>query len=257
MNFSFLDNVLWAAAFVANTALLLVLLRKERWREFPVFTTWIAFQVVLSIALFLIYRQGSERLYYVVYWTSVVFDFVLQIAVVFEMARIVLRPTGTWLRDARSRFLLFGSLGALLAAGIAFAVHPSAYGSLDAWEIRGNLFTSMCICELFLVMMMSANRLGLHWDHHVMGLGRGLSVWASISFCVDALQGLLGRAPVFKLLDQARDIAWLGAAVYWCVIFWKPQAERLPLSPAMQKYLIDLHARVRYDLKKVESSTNR
>ena|SRR5215469_4701046 len=256
MNFSFLDNVLWAAAFVANVALLLVLVRKERWREFPVFTSWIMFQVLLNFALFSIYRYGSARLYEIVYWSSVVLDFALQIGVVFEMARIVLRPTGTWLRDARSRFLLFGSLGALLAAGIAFVVHPSAYGSLDAWEIRGNLFTSMCICELFLVMMMSANRLGLQWNHHVMGLSRGLTAWAMVSFCVDALQGLLGRAPVFTMLDQTRNIAWIGAVIYWSVIFWKPQAERLPLSPAMQKYLIELHARVQYDLDKVQSSTN-
>jgi len=257
MNFSFLDNLLWAAGFAANAALLLVLVRKERWREFPVFTSWIAFEVLLTFALFAIYRYGSARLYAVVYWSAVVLDFSLQIGVVLEMARIVLRPTGTWLRDARSRFVLFGSLGALLAAGVAFTIHPSAYGSLDAWEIRGNLFTSMCICELFLAMMMSANRLGLQWGQHVMGLGRGLTVWAIVSFCVDALQGLLGRVTFFNMLDQTRNIAWIGAVVYWAVIFWRPEVERLPLSPEMQKYLIDLHTRVRYDLDRVRSSTNR
>jgi hypothetical protein len=257
MNFSFLDNVLWAAAFIANAALLLVLVRKERWREFHVFTSWIIFQVLQNFALFSIYRYGSALAYAIVYWSGAVLDFALQIAVVFEIARIVLRPTGTWLRDARSRFLLFGSLGALLAACVAFVVHPSAYGSLDAWEIRGNLFTSTCICELFLVMMMSANRLGLQWNNHVMGLGRGLTAWAMVSFCVDALQGLLGRSSFFNILDETRTIAWIGAVVYWFVIFRKPQAERLPLSPAMQQYLIELHVRVQYDVDKVQSSTNR
>jgi hypothetical protein len=38
------------------------------------------------------------------------------------------------------------------------------------------------ICELFLVMMMSANRLGLQWNNHVMGLGRGLTAWAMVPF---------------------------------------------------------------------------
>ena len=257
MNFSFLDNLLWAAAFIANAALLLVLLRKERWREFPVFTSWIAFLVLLNFALFAIYRYGSARLYADVYFSSVVLDFALQIGVVFEMARVVLRPTGTWLRDARSRFVLFGSVGALLAVGVAFTIHPSAPRSFDAWEIRGNLFTSMCICELFLAMMLSANRLGLQWGQHVMGLGRGLTAWAMVSFCVDASHGLLGRMRFFSLLEQARNIAWIGAVVYWAVIFWRPEVERLPLSPEMQKYLIDLHTRVRYDLDRVRSSTNR
>jgi hypothetical protein len=254
MNLTTLDNILWAAGFIVNAALLLVLIWKERWREFPVFTSWMAFDVLLTIALFGIYREGLSRLYGEVYWLSAIVDFLLQIGVVLEMARIVLRPTGTWLRDARTRFLLIGSLGALLAAAVAFAIQPATPTSLDAWEVRGNLFTSMIVCELFLAMMMSANRLGLHWGNHVMGLSRGLTVWAMVAFSVDALHGVFGATGTFNMLERVRSIVWIGAVGYWAVVFWRPQTERLPLSPEMRKYLIDLHARVRYDLDKVGSS---
>jgi hypothetical protein len=254
MNLSTLDNALWAAGFAANVALVLVLVWKKRWREFPVFNAWMAFDALLTIALFGIYRKGSSRLYAEVYWLSAILDFLLQIGVVLEMARIVLRPTGTWLRDARTRFVVFGSLGALLAAAVACLIHPAAPTSLDAWEVRGNLFTSMIVCELFLAMMMSANRLGLRWSNHVMGLGRGLTAWAMVGFSVEALHGLLGSERAMSTLEDVRNIVWIGAVVYWAVVFWRPQTERLPLSPEMRKYLIDLHARVRYDLDKVRSS---
>ena len=256
MNLTTLDNALWAAGFAANVALVLVLVRKKRWREFPVFTTWMTFDVLLTIALFGIYRQGSSRLYAEVYWFSAIADFLLQIGVVFEMARIVLRPTGTWLRDARTRFAVFGSLGALLAAAVAFLIHPAAPTSLDAWEMRGNLFASIIVCELFLAMMMSANRLGLQWGNHVMGLGRGLTAWAMVSFSVDALHGLLDNERVLNTLDHVQSIVWIGAVVYWAIVFRLPEPERLPLSPEMRKYLIDLHHRVQYDLDKVRSSPN-
>lgn len=251
MNFSLFDNVLWAASFVGNAALLFILVYRRRWREFPVFVSWTVFNVLLTVVLFVIYRFGTPRLYTVVYWGSVLLDFALQIGVVLEITGIVLRPTGTWLRDARARFLFFGLLGALLAACVAFLIHPSAPTSLDAWEVRGNLFTSMMICELFLVMMMSANRLGLQWSNHVMGLGRGLTAWAMVAFCVDALHGLLGSERAFSTLEHVRIVVWIVAVVYWSVIFCFPETARLPLSPEMRKYLIDLHARVRYDLDKV------
>lgn len=253
MDFTLLDNVLWAASLIGNAALLFVLIYRKRWREFPVFSGWIAFDVTLEVLMLVVYRHGSAHLYSAIYWISVAVDFALQLGVVFEIARIVLRPTGTWLRDARTRFLTIGSLGALLAAGVAFAVQPSAPTSLDAWEVRGNLFTSIIICELFLAMQMSSNRMGLQWRSHVMGLGQGLAAWGVVAFCVDALHGLLGSKRDFSALEHARIFVWIGAVVYWLVIFWLPQPERLPLSPEMNQYLVDLHARVRYDLDKVES----
>ncbi len=256
MDLTTLDNALWAAGFAADVALVFVLISKKRWREFPVFTTWMTFDVLLTIALFGIYREGSSRLYAVVYWLSAILDFLLQIGVVLEMARIVLRPTGTWLRDARTRFVVFGSLGALVAAAVAFLIHPAAPTPLDAWEMRGNLFASIIVCELFLAMMMSANRLGLRWGNHVMGLGRGLTAWAMVTFSVDALHGLLDNERVLSALDHVQSIVWIGAVVYWSVIFWLPEPERLPLSPEMRKYLIDLHHRVQYDLDKVRPSPN-
>ena len=35
MNLGVLDNILWAAGFIGHAALLLVLLLRRRWRQFP------------------------------------------------------------------------------------------------------------------------------------------------------------------------------------------------------------------------------
>jgi hypothetical protein len=253
MSFSLIQNVLWVAGGVVNAILVLVLLVKKRWREFSAFTTWITFLTAEMVLLYFVYRTGSAHLYSKVYWSCAIVDFLLQIGVVVEMARIVLRPTGTWVQDARRRFLFFGILGTLIAAGVALILHPAAPTSLDAWEIRGNLFTGLMVCEFFMAMMATANRLGLQWGDHVMGLGRGLVIWATIAVLVDGLHNLLGRYLWFNTLDNMRGTVWVAAVIYWTVIFWRPQKARLPLSADMQKYLVDLHEHVQYDLSRTES----
>jgi len=257
MSVTVLENVVWAASFILNVCLLTVLVAKQRWREFRFFTAWIAFEVLLTIALYLIYREGSARLYSAVYWLTGIVDFLLQICVVLEMARIVLRPTGTWVHEARRRFFLFATLGTVVAASAAFLLHPSAHNSLEVWEMRANLFASLMFCEIFLAMMGAANHLGLQWGDHVMGLGQGLLAWASASVVVDVLHQFLGRYRWYTPLEDFRSIMWVVATVYWIVMFWRPQKQRLPLSPEIQKYLIDLHNRVEYDLSRSQGSVSR
>jgi len=257
MNVTTFEDVVWALSFLVNACLLLVLVVKQRWKEFRFFTAWIAFQVLLTIALFAIYRWGSAKLYSKVYWSTGILDFLLQICVVTEIARIVLRSRGSWIHDSRKRFIFFAVLGTLFAASATFILHPSAHTSIEVWEMRADLFTSLMFCEVFLAMMGSANRLGLQWDTHVTGLGEGLLAWGSVAVIIDALHTFLGRYRWYALLEDLRSLVWIGAAVYWIIVFWRPQKEKPPLSPEMQKYLVDLHQRVKYDHSDVQESASR
>jgi len=82
MNLTVLDNIFWAAGFVGHAALLLVLLTRNRWRQFPVFTCLIAFHALVTIALFLTFRYGTRHTYAVIYWFNVAVDFLLQVALI-------------------------------------------------------------------------------------------------------------------------------------------------------------------------------
>jgi hypothetical protein len=256
MTVSMLDNLLWAAGFVGHAALLGVLLLRRRARGFPVFTFLIAYQALVTIMLFAVYRDGSSSLYAICYWISVVGDFLFQLALIFEIARIVLRPTGTWIRDAKRTFLLWGAVGATIAIVFALLVKPPAPNSMDAWEVRGNLFTSLLTCELFLVLMMTSNKLGLAWRNHVMGLAQGLTAWALVAVTIDAAHSVLGWQREFNVLEHVRMYIYLASLGYWIVTFWFEEPERAPLPADMQQYLLDLHRRVAYDLERVKGSSS-
>jgi hypothetical protein len=182
----------------------------------------------------------------------VLVDFLFQLGVVLEIARVVLRPTGTWVRDARKQFFLFGAAGVLLAAALAWMVSPPAQTALESWEVRGNLFTSLVTCELVTVMTMASNRLGLAWRSHVMALGQGLVAWATVAVLVDACHSYFGADRDFSVLEHVRMVVYLASLGYWTVQLWRPEPKRLPLSAEMQQYIVALHRQVEYDLGRVD-----
>ena len=248
MSFTSLENVLWAASFVGHAALLLVLVSKRRWREFPVFTALIAYQAGVTAMLYLIHDFASRHAYFLGYWTTAFADYAFQVALIVEIARNVLRPTGTWVQGAWKSFLLWSFVGTALAVGLAFTISSAGSKGLDVWEVRLTVFTALLTCELFLAMSTAANRLGLPWRSHVMAIGQGLTVWAAFALLGDLGHVLLGWERQFAVFDYVSEFAYVGVLVFWGVSFWLPERARAPLSADMQEYLVALHRRVQYDL---------
>jgi hypothetical protein len=253
MKFSLMDNLGWAAAFAATSLLLGVMLVRGRWRQFPVLTALLLFDVTRTIALFLLYQSRTFTWYAHIYWWALIPDFALQMAVVFEIARIVLRPTGSWVRDARTQFLLAGAAGMLVAALLAWWVSPPAKTALRALQIRGNLFTSLVICELFVLVSLTANRLGLGWRHHVMAVGQGLTAWSGITLLNNSLQSYLGQGMLFRVLDDLRGNSFTLAMIWIAIQLWLPEPVRQPIDPELQRYILALHQRVEYDLRRLDA----
>ena len=130
MKFSLLATVIWAAGFVLNAALLLVLLCKRRYRAVPWFSGWIGFGCLYTITLFIAYRIGSKHLYAVLYWSGAFIDLLFQVAVVLEIARNVLQRSGRWVEGARLRLILMGAIAPVVGLGMAwFMTQPRRQGS--------------------------------------------------------------------------------------------------------------------------------
>jgi len=103
MNLSKLDSALWAAFSV--TPPFWPILYHPSWQVegLPcLHGIHLAFHSCLSPVLCHL-QYGTGDLVLPVYWSSALLDFGLQLGVgVFEVARIVLRPTGTWVQDAEA-----------------------------------------------------------------------------------------------------------------------------------------------------------
>jgi hypothetical protein len=256
MELTFLDNFLWAASFVGDVVLFIVLLWRRRWRNFPVITGYMFFQIASTAILFVIYKYGTTRLYGWGYWAFAFLDFVFQLSLMFEIARVVLKPTGTWIHDAKWIFMTLGTIGVAAAIILALIVKPPTSNFPAQLAIRGEFFTSMLICELFLMVMIASNHLGLLWRNHVMGLGQGLSMWALVALIVDGAH-CLAPFRYYTSLEHVRMFSYLAALVYWTTTFWREEPKRRELTPEMQAYLASIHRTVQHDLSKVVINQHR
>lgn len=252
MHFSALTRILWAAGFVCDALVLLVLCVRGRYRQFPVFTSYFAFDVLRTIVGFTAYMLNNHVLYRDQYYLFLVVDYAFQVGVIIEIARVVLRPTGTWLRDARAMFVTMGLAGALIAAAVSWWITPPVHGAWQLWPLRVNLFTSLLTCELFVAMGFTANRLGLGWRNHVMALAQGWTFYNVVMVVTTGLQSYLGTAH-FLVLDHIRGAAYWPAVLYIVVQLWAPEPERRPIDPELRRYILALHDRVEYDLRRMDA----
>jgi hypothetical protein len=251
MNLSALDYALWAANFLGEAVLFCILIYRRRYTEFPVFTMLIGFEAVMSAVLYVIYVHCFQAWYARIYWTYAFSDETMQLGVIWEIAWIVMRPTGTWVRDARKQFILWGAAGILLAAALPWIVSPPAATLLHRLEVRGNLFTSLMVCELIAVVTRTSKSLGLGWRNHVMALGNGWTAWAVVAILVGGLHSYFGAERYFRELEHVRMFTYLAVLGYWNVQFWLEEPARQPISPQLRAYIQDLHQRIKNDLDTV------
>ena len=252
MNLSSWDKALWAVGFLCHAALLLILVWRRRVREFPIFTGYIGLQVFATVLLFLVERRGSKHAYFLAYWITGFADYAWQLAVIYEVAKDVLRPTGTWVRDARTSFLGWGAVGLLFSAGLATMMGPPQAKGIDLWDARITVFTSLLVCELFIAMSAAANRLGLQQRSYVFVIAGGFSAYTLCSLLEEFGHAILGWDRDFVVLVHIRMVVYLLVLVYWMVLFWHPEKERAPLSPEMTEYLAELQQQVQYDLESID-----
>jgi hypothetical protein len=253
MNLSAIDWIMWTAIFLGHAALLFILIFRCRWKQFSAFTAFVGFEATWSMVLYATYRYGPHVWYGRIYYTALPLDFILQLGVIGEIARIVMRPTGSWVRDARMQFILWGAAGILFAAALPWLITPPATSLLARMEVRGNLFTSLVVCELIAAVTWTSKSLGLGWRNHVMALGNGWIAWAMIAIVVDGLHSYFGADRYFEGLEHIRMFTYLVVLVYWMVQFWRDEPERRPLSPELRAYIEALHHRVKNHLDTMDA----
>jgi hypothetical protein len=253
MGLTWKDIALWIAAFTALTALFAVLIGKKRASQFQFFTTLIGFDAFQSVALF--FALKNQHIYAYMYWIGLTIDFVLQIAVVVEIARQVFRPFGKWAYGARSFWIAACGVSLVAALGLTFIASPHAPTYGWAWVIKGNLFAIMLTCMISIAVLITARQYGLAWRNHVIGLAQGWTFWAFITFAVETCHSYFGYTAFYEHLTYIREFANLAAQVYWIFIFWQEEPSRV-ISPERHKILIEQQRQLDYYVDKLVSRSS-
>lgn len=215
---------LWGAVICAQTGLLILLIARKAYKEYPAFVAFVSLCVARSFVLLYV-RYQHPALYGLVKWLAYVPQLAILIAVVLEVFHLLFHPFEALPGKAVAHFI--EATGAVGVFAVGFAIcHPGAQPS--AWMTFATAMdqvVSWVLCAIFILVALFSTYFGIHWRHRVYGIGFGFLLYLSTDVAVTTAVSQFRLSPVNRLwlLDM---LAFLLACVIWTYYFWRPEARR-------------------------------
>ena len=205
-----------------ETVLCLLLLVRRTYREFPIFFSYTALSVIVTVALWAARKNGTW--YFDIYWVSEPLSVVLAFLALNEAIRSVFRNFlgMRWFR------WLFPGIGILMigVAILRIIVQPRPAFSLFTTTILGLEiavgFLQFGIFSLFIILVRLFH---LRWGQHAAGIVFGFGVSAAGALVAFLLRSEFGTKfdPVVRF---APPIAYIIGVAIWLATFLKAESGR-------------------------------
>lgn len=178
---------LWFAHPVLQAGLVGILLWRKLYRIFPIFLSYVAFQILVFALLFPLRSERFYTIFYYTFWTTTAISAILGFFVIHELFQDVFRPYHT-LRDLGSVLFKWAALVMLLVAGVVAASTASATEE----PLRTGIMTlqrsvRVVQCGLILFLLVFSRYLGTNWRQRSFGIALGFGAFASIELALVAI----------------------------------------------------------------------
>jgi hypothetical protein len=177
------QTALWIAHPILQLAVAAAMFRHKLHRPFPVFFSYICFQIFAFCLLFPMSSQwvsASYTLYFWTYWACSAVNLVLGFMVIYEIFLDVFRPYYT-LKDLGS--VLF-KWAALVMSLVGFVVAASSPTGEQGPIVQAVITVTRCVrvaqVGLILFLLVFSRYLGVSWKQHSFGLSLGLGLSAGV-----------------------------------------------------------------------------
>jgi hypothetical protein len=255
MHLNDLDRLLWAAGFFVHIALLVVLFTRRHASSFPLFTAFIGFNALRTVALFLIQCYGNKHVYFYTYWFLAPVDVVSQLLVIAETAAKVFRSEGKWAVDVSPGMAWWAIVSVFIAAVLTLI--PQTVTTL--WEqpifIKGSFFSAALVSELFVGMIVLSARSGLSWKTYVGSILQGLGAYSFATVVIETARtyfGLQSNGAVYDDLSRIRRILYLLCAVYWVIMLRRKIPPPRVTTDRMRKDISALADIAKYSAREIQ-----
>lgn len=229
MSVQALTYLLWFAVAATQTAICVVLWRKNLRQRYPIFFAYNAFHVVTSIALFAVAKLGDPAQYFLAYWSINAIRVGLGFGVIYELFRTALKPYHA-LRDLGAMiFLWAGAIMLLVATMMAMnGTAPNDASRVVAGVLSLEKSVRLVQCGLLLFLLFFGTKLGLTFRHRTFGIAMGIGIYAAADLLLTSMRAQIGPewATAYSLL---RSGIWLTA----CCGTWLYYVVRPEPTPVM------------------------
>jgi hypothetical protein len=224
-----LGYIIWLAVALTQTAICVVLWRKNLRQRYPLFFAYNALHVATSIVLFVVALRGDAAQYFLAYWSINAIRVGLGFGVIYELFRTALKPYHA-LRDLGTMiFLWAGAIMLLVAAMMAMSTSaPNEASRVVAGVLSLERSVRLVQCGLLLFLLLFGTKLGLTLRHRTFGIAMGIGVYAASDLLLTNLRTHYGQdwGATYSLF---RSAIWLTA----CCGTWLFYVVRPEPAPVM------------------------
>lgn len=208
---------LWIAPYVLQGVLVLVMVRRKFYRQFPVFFAYTVFEVCQFAVLFAMDHSAavSAEEYVRAYGWALAVSTALRFGIILEIFAHLSRNYPALNRLGRP--LLRWLTVSLLATALGLAVYTVGNDANHPWWFAMYVLdrtASFLQCGLLLSLFMFSGYLGLSWRNYVFGIALGLGIFASVELAASAIRSQPGFA-----YNGFLDFFTMGI-YHGCVLIW-------------------------------------
>jgi hypothetical protein len=212
------QTALWIAHPLLQLGVGIAMFRYRLHRMFPVFFTYVCFQIFAFAILFPMSSQwvsASYPVYFWSYWACAAVNLVLGFMVIYEIFLDVFRPYYT-LKDLGT--VLF-KWAALVMSLVGFVVAASSPTGDQGPIVQAVITVTRCVrvaqVGLILFLLVFSRYLGVSWKQHSFGLSLGLGLSAgvelgSLAFLVSGHASEVGVHVINLVAYNISILVWLG-----------------------------------------------
>jgi hypothetical protein len=245
MRFLSFNSIGIATGLLLQATLCIVIFRKGLARLYPIFVIYLILNLVedpLSLAW-----STSSDAYRRYYFVTAILDYILQLLIVFEIGKNVLRPAK---RSIPFPIAPVATVSVLLCALVAASFSPQvqSVGNGDLLQLSLRVTLGLAVLKLLLFAALAgfAQMLGIGWKSHVLQLATGLAFYAGVSLLIQiASSHVSTNDPQIYLSHLGRLMRFQSAAynatlVFWIWAFSRNEAPRKDFTPQMQEVLVTI-----------------
>jgi hypothetical protein len=231
-----------ALGLIAEISLLIALVVRRQYKVFPLFTVYVAFNLLSDVAV-----GALMGLYPIHVARSLMFgllplEYLLELAILLEIAWNVLRPVHTSL--PRGSIRVFGTVVALAVFfGVLLAWHFGNTGNkIQDVRVPLDLTVGLLRMLIFVATVAFAQLLGIGWKNKVLQLATALSFFSAVSLIVSLIERYSGRS---QELDGLVNVAFVLEFAFLVWVFTTKEVRRREFSPQMEQFLVTLAGRAK------------
>jgi hypothetical protein len=238
-----LDTYLTITSAIVQALVVLLLIRKRIYREFPLFSAYLVWVFLAAVGWLFVASRLENQMYTRLFFISSIFDAVFMFSILVEMSMSVLKPVRSML-PRWTILAVVGIIGAVAYAVWHIASPPGVtkVAKMSQYIIHCDMTTSVLRIVFFVSLAALSQLLSLGWRDRVVQISTGLGFFSIVSLGVTFLHMNQGVGAdhlnaVYHVFDRIVACSYIASMLYWLVSFAQDVRERQEFTPQMQKFI--------------------